>query len=301
MKVIFFKAKHIWKDGKSATWIKSDKFGEKIFSQLKKKYESIKYSRDNYIVIDGMILFLFYQNKKDFHGRPITEITALLPDKRIKNPEMLFDHINDTVPDIFDDVLEYDIEIDDKYIVRDQLTKYLVILSVLLLCAIGLWIYIDGGDAQVGKRLPIEMSNGNISSQQNEAGKNKPVDKIAKHKSDDNPSAKKSPPETTGTVHIGKKEPKKVLLIVNKEKKKWKWERFCKRNNIFKTPQICYQMYIQQKCKEKSKFTESYLEYAKNHMGKGSCEEWKKLSDDSDLKVSNLKIEFFKGDKINGK
>ena len=214
--------------------------------------------------------------------------------KKIVKSDDIFKEVERQVENIFDDVLEYEIEIDDKYIVRDQLTKYLAILSVFLLCVIGLWIYIDGSDAQVGKRLPMEASNGNILSQQNGAGKNKPVDKIVKYKSDDNSSAKKTPPETKNIAHIGKKEPKKVLPIVKKEKKKWKWEGFCSKYSK-QLPKQCYKLYIEKKCKQKYKFRQSYLEFIENSAVR-KCKSLKGLSeirDDVNLKDTHLNYNFF--------
>ena len=282
MKVKFSKAKHIWKNGKSATWIKADSFSEKVFSQLKQKYESIKYSRDNFLVIDGITLFLFYQEKKDFQGRPITEITALLLDKKIKNSEVVYKDIKNAISNIFDDVLEYNIEINDKYIVKDLLRKYLTV-SLILLSAISLWFYISSD--QVEKKIVTETSTVNTLSQQNQRAKEKVIDEIIELPSN----------------NISEKYKQELPEIKEKKKKKWNWERFCKKYNIVKNPQLCHKIYIKQKCKEKSEFMISYLEYAKNHTGKGSCEEWEKLSDDNDLKVSNLKIKFFKGENTNEK
>ena len=93
MKIAFYKAKHFWKDGESATWLKSGKFDENLFSKLKEQYEELKYSKKKYIDIDGKILFLFYETKKDFHDRPITEITALVASKKVKISDDIYNNL----------------------------------------------------------------------------------------------------------------------------------------------------------------------------------------------------------------
>ena len=60
MKIKFHKAKHFWKDGQSATWIRSDFFGDRYFNKLKQQYEELKYSKVKYIQVDKKTIFLFY-------------------------------------------------------------------------------------------------------------------------------------------------------------------------------------------------------------------------------------------------
>ena len=133
MKVVFYKAKHFWKEGKNATWVKSEKFGIDIFSNLKQQYENIKYSKINYIELESTTTFLFYETKKDFYNRPVTEITALQSAKKIKNHQMVYKILSDKIPNVFDDTLEYKVEIDSSLIVKPNLKLYIGGLIVILL------------------------------------------------------------------------------------------------------------------------------------------------------------------------
>lgn len=144
MKIKLLKAKHFWKNGENAVWLKSEKFNSKLFEEFKKKYESIKYSKKQYIQINGKTLLLFYKSKQDIFGRPITEITALQIDNKVKDIDMLYTYIKELIPNIFDDTLEYNITVSKSMIIRDRLALYYSLLFTLLLLVIySLYLYID--------------------------------------------------------------------------------------------------------------------------------------------------------------
>jgi hypothetical protein len=121
MDINFNKAKHFWKNGEEATWIKSDDFSEKSFNELKKQYEELKYSKKEYLIIDDKILFLFYETKIDNFNRQITEITAIESDNIYKNNNEIYTILSNKKIDIFDNVLKYEIQIADKDIKRKNL------------------------------------------------------------------------------------------------------------------------------------------------------------------------------------
>jgi len=114
MKLILSKAKHFWQDGESATWLKSDAFSDASFQELKRQYEELKYSKLKYIEYNDKVMFLFYRSKKDFQSRPITEISAFEISKNGISKEILYQHIQNNISNIFDNTLNYQLEIKSK-------------------------------------------------------------------------------------------------------------------------------------------------------------------------------------------
>lgn len=156
MKIKLYKAKHFWKNRENATWIKSDLFDDEVFSEFKNRYESIKYSKERYITIRDKTLFLFYQSKKDIFDRKTTEITGLLVDKRVRDADILYDKIQMEISDIFDDRLEYSMDVKDDLIAKDyRLIYYGLVLGLFLAICYSIYLYTSNSK-------PIEKAS-NIS------------------------------------------------------------------------------------------------------------------------------------------
>ncbi len=163
MKIKLLKAKHFWKNGESAEWLKSEKFNHKLFEEFKSKYESVKYSKEKYIKVNGRTLLLFYQSKQDIFGRPITEITALQIDKKVKNIDMLHASVQEKIRNIFDDTLEYTIEVESSQIDGDnKFLYYGLIFGLVVLLAYGLYAYTSNS---IQENVESSTVNKNQSSQ----------------------------------------------------------------------------------------------------------------------------------------
>lgn len=282
------KAKHFWKNGKSATWIKSDKFDDVAFQKLKEEYENLKYSRKNYIRIDGKTLFLFYQSKKDFHGRSTTEITALQMDEQINDIDSVFESIKNQIHNPFDDTLEYGIELSndlfDKKIenlTAEKKVNWIIytIPSILILATVIYFILPQKENIMPLKReLP------------------KPA-KIELNIEEKNESVAKVPIIEQEIEKSESKKPESKEL----GSKRWEWEEFCKKNSV-EEPVFCYQSFINVKCKQKENYSQGYFEFASQGKNEHLCidlNEIKDLSSDPDLKKQEFgykEKEFFEGE-----
>lgn len=302
MKILFSKAKHIWKDGQRATWIKADGFNEDVFSELKPKYNTLKSSRVHFINIERMTLFLFYDKKRDFQDRSATEITALLPNMKIKNPEKVYQVISENVNNPFDDTLQYEIEIDDSDIVKSQVSKYISASLFFLLSMVGLSVYYLSGTNDKA-RVDEPEQQLEISSKPN------PDNVVRPHTEEQNKSssvlvAKRRPSdgdtEKKEDTKVSLGENRKQKVPVKKKIKKWQWDAFCNKHKV-ENPKYCYQEYIQKKCKGKFKFQYAYIEFA--NRGEGQCidfeiQSFSNIKDDPDLPdLKKKEYKFFEGDK----
>lgn len=162
MKITLYKAKHFWKEEESATWLKSDKFDHRAFTELKRQYEKIKYSRVNHLIIDDKTLFLFYQSKKDFHDRPITEITALQTNKKFNDIEKAHQNINNQIINIFDNKLDYEIEIVDDLIAKNINPKIYIISLVFALLIIVYFTFEQDEKLAINAAVPIQKDKPEI-------------------------------------------------------------------------------------------------------------------------------------------
>jgi len=225
MKLNIQKAKHYWENRESAKWIKSNNFDKDIFNELKDIYESIKYSKPKYKIINNKTILFFYNDTKDIFDRDITEISALLIDININDRNRLYDTIKMQLKDIFDNQVDIVVSIEDNIIskeniLRKNMKKYnnLFLFSIFfILILIGLYFIFWNkkvyNDAYI-KKDEIKNTTKKIVS-------NKPIEKF---------------------------------------QKKWKWEEFCKKYNG-KIDDKHINSYISKKCKNKDNFKQSFEEY----------------------------------------
>ncbi len=265
------KAKHFWKNGESATWIKSDHFKKNAFEKLKEEYENLKYSRKNYIQIEGKTLFLFYQSKKDFADRSITEITALQMDKKVNDLDRTFQSIKNQINNPFDDTLEYELEIDNSLIdKRIDWKIYTMVLTLVFIAILYFTLTQKENPEPPIRELPIPTTIENNKST-----------------------------ETISSRELENATEENITKI--EEPMKWKWEEFCKKNRV-KSPIYCYQGFINKKCDYKENFSQGYIDFVNQDVNNPLCIDFIGIEDmgsDSDLKNKEFRYNekaFFEGE-----
>ena len=186
MKIEFYKAKHIWKNGQNATWTKSDKFDLNIFEKLKDEYEELTAKQKRVITFDGKTLFLFYRSGTDFSKRPIVEITAFLSNKSFNKNEKIHQELATQIKEIFEDRLDYTIKIDNSYVntpPKKSIGKILGVMMSLVFMSIITFIFMRVSPIENISKKNDEIKVNDVNTSKNNLSK-KSTSKMHKEKSD---------------------------------------------------------------------------------------------------------------------
>lgn len=287
MKTIFYKAKSYWKDGEDSTWeLHSDFAKDLLYQKLKDEQDSIRDIHKNYIALENDTLFLFYRKGgKDFSGRDYVEIVALRSVKSFNNNNTIHEILTNNIQDVFDDFWEYEVEVDDSYIVKNRNhaviskddpmftrgKKYILFFSILLALfyIFKLFDYTSIESEKLNKSVEEKVTNVAPIRRENIIGSEQRKNKVAKLESD----------------------------LKNNQKKSWQWEEFCSKYTAG-MPSHCYQKYIVEKCEKKEDFSYTYEEFVLNNKEKKhqdktsiSCEGIEEIQSDKDLTGSSIWID----------
>jgi len=91
-------AHHFWKDGHKAIWQADDNFPPSLLSWLKSNYsELVAGSRPQWIKRPEGVLFLFFKDEHEVHGRKATRLTACWFKETITNRNEVYNKLSKTV------------------------------------------------------------------------------------------------------------------------------------------------------------------------------------------------------------
>lgn len=286
MKITFYKVLSYWKEGEEADFDKEARYDSNIFELFKDKLET----KEQIIKSGGLDLFIYRKSSgiEDFKERPIDLVAGLYANNQFKDSKKIYKLIQEQV-DVFDEKLEYVVEVDDNLLVsmskvanKDIIEKNKLIIGIvviLFILSLGMYWY-------------MQPSSGNEPKKKISLSKeyNAPVAKLADiNKSVPKQTAMESENKSIVTKETPRKQSKSNML-------EWRFDGFCKMYKV-KRPGFCYEIYIEEKCKKKHDFKISYKEYAKQHTQIRGC---RYGDEDENLKEamsgdSSIPKQFFKG------
>lgn len=275
--MIFYKAKSYWKDGNDSTWELQSNFDkDSLYEELKKDQDVVRETHKRYIGSEDDTLFLFYKDgDKDFSGRNNIEIVALRSVKKFNNKNAVYEILTNHIDNLFDDSWEYEVEIDDSYIVKNRNSdavsndksillkakKYILFFSILLAL---FYIFILPDDTSSKDEKSIEPSKKDTKTTTIENNSStEPINNTLDNLKDDINKTTQTP---------------------------WEWKEFCSKYRVDK-PEYCYQKYIVEKCEKKEAFSDNYEGFFLSQQEKKDnssflCEDIKEIEEDSDLMKS---------------
>ncbi len=279
MKIIFYKVLSYWKEGKEADFDKEARYDSNIFELFKDKLET----KEQIIKSGGCDLFIYRKSSgvEDFKERPIDLVAGLYADNKFKDPEKIYNLIQEQV-DVFDKKKEYNIEVGDSLLVsRSNIAKMNIIEKNKLITGIVVILFILSFGIYWYVQSPAE---------------DKPKEKISLSKEYSAPVAKLADINKSVPKQTTMETENKIITTKETPHKQSKRDGFCETYEV-KHLGFCYEEYIEEKCKKKNEFKISYKEYAKQHAHIRSCNYG---DEDENLKEAmkengSIPKQFFKG------